>query len=47
MMPATPIFEVKNLSYDYSGNIPALKDISFVVLPDQAVARDFAGADSP
>ena len=43
MMTATPIFEVKNLSYDYPGNIPALKDVSFTVLPGQAVA--LAGAN--
>ena len=38
MMTATPVFEVKNLSYDYPGNIPALKDINFAVMPGEAVA---------
>ncbi len=32
------IFEVKNLDYDYPGNITALKQVSFTVKPGEVVA---------
>ena len=32
------IFEVKNLDYDYPGNIAALKQVSFTVKPGEVVA---------
>ena len=32
------IFEAKNLSYDYPGNIPALRNINFAVRPGEQVA---------
>lgn len=32
------IFEAKNLSYDYPGNIPALRNINFVVRPGEQIA---------
>ena len=32
------IFEVKNLDYDYPGNITALKQVSFTVKPEEVVA---------
>jgi cobalt/nickel transport system ATP-binding protein len=34
----TPIFEVKNLNYSYSGGIPALININFSVLRGESVA---------
>jgi cobalt/nickel transport system ATP-binding protein len=34
----TNIFEVKNLDYDYPGNITALKQVSFTVKPGEVVA---------
>ena len=32
------IFEVKNMDYDYPGNIIALKQVSFTVKPGEVVA---------
>jgi len=32
------VYEVKNISYDYPGNIPALKQVSFTVNPGELVA---------
>ena len=32
------IFEVKNLDYDYPGNIPALRQVSFAIKPGEVVA---------
>ena len=32
------IFEVKNMDYDYPGNITALKQVSFAVKPGEVVA---------
>ena len=32
------IFEVKNLDYDYPGNITALKQVSFTIKPGEVVA---------
>lgn len=37
-MTATPVFEVKDLSYDYPGDIPALKDVNFSVMLGESVA---------
>ena len=34
----TPVFEVKNLSYGYSGDVPALKDVSFRIMLGESVA---------
>jgi len=34
----TPLFEVKNLSYNYAGNIPALKGINFSISRGELVA---------
>ena len=34
----TNIFEVKNMDYDYPGNITALKQVSFTVKPGEVVA---------
>jgi cobalt/nickel transport system ATP-binding protein len=38
MMTATPVFEVRKLTYDYPGNIPALEDVSFSVMLGESVA---------
>src|ERR1035437_6895301 len=38
------IFEAKNLSYDYPGNIPALRNINFAVRPGEQIA--LLGANS-
>jgi cobalt/nickel transport system ATP-binding protein len=35
---STPVFEVKNLSYGYPGDIPALRDISFSILLGESIA---------
>jgi cobalt/nickel transport system ATP-binding protein len=42
-MVTGPVFEAKNLSYDYAGNIPALRQISFTIESGQVVA--LAGAN--
>lgn len=38
MMTATPVFETRNLSYDYPGNIPALRGVNLSVMLGEAVA---------
>lgn len=38
MTTTTPVFEVKNLSYNYPGNISALKDVNFSVMLGELVA---------
>ena len=38
MMNATPVFEARNLSYDYPGGIPALRGVNFSVMLGESVA---------
>jgi cobalt/nickel transport system ATP-binding protein len=38
MTTTTPVFEVKNLSYDYAGGIPALRDATFSIMPGESLA---------
>jgi cobalt/nickel transport system ATP-binding protein len=37
-MTNTPVFEARNLSYEYPGNIPALRDVSFSIVLGESVA---------
>ena len=38
MTTATPVFEARNLNYDYPGHIPALREVNFSVMLGESVA---------